>query len=107
MKKSDFMKKFAAILLALLLGVASVITCFAKTGNEAKESQELNVNDDFVDNQVLVLLTVEETAKGIKYTTADFAEYGVTKLEQHLLGDMTWLILTLNKHGKQNVIDVI
>lgn len=63
----------------------------------------ITAEDEFADNKVLVVLYSTENPDD--YTLETFSEYGVVNIKR--LYDINVLILELDRHDKQNVLDVV
>ena len=63
----------------------------------------ITVEDEFADNNVIVVLYPTENPDD--YTLETFSEYGVVNIKR--LYDINVLILELDRHDKQNVLDVV
>lgn len=118
-------KKLILLIGAIVVFIFAVVALGLGLG---KESGGQDVEGDFVDNQVLIVLTREETLKFLDYTVEDFADVGAIAVEE-LGADVTdWVrkkvlgiptdnemlvnidkycrifSITLDKHSKANVI---
>lgn len=139
MKNKIVKSIFAGIMCASLLAV-SIITPMAATTNsdyvsadEEKIICDATLDDDFADNQVLILLNNKKSLELKEYTPTDFPEItdleavvdystsqidiikaqreaGATSDEAHWVDESKFhqmILLTLNTHSKQRVLDVV
>lgn len=118
------------VLVVVLLGVFSSNITKAEEISEEKVYCNATIDDNFTDNEVLVVLTNEESLEFNEYTINDFSEINCVaiddltdgykdKIEQQLNGTYVGnnpitletfnriLKLTLPINSKQNVLDVI
>jgi hypothetical protein len=124
--KRKRIKILTSAILSLMLIFASILPSFAV---EEKYYCTATIEDNFSDNEVLVMFTHEESMKFIEYTLDDFPEadavdirytignsyakeyYYASTLDEaekeYLANYNTCLILTLSVHDKQHVLDVV
>lgn len=81
------------------------------------EPCDVTIDEYFMPDQVVVTLTKEESAKGIKYTEKDFAEYGVINVFPYNdyypekfypeYKNRQTLVLMIEQYSKQAVLDCV
>lgn len=130
------MKKTLAIILALMLIMSSAFTTTAfAVEDEEKIYCDATLDDDFEDDNILVMFTNEASLKFLTYTADDFSEIGATEVidltakiadylkyqldamengmvipEEVLIAASEFhqvLQIELDKNDKQNVLDAV
>ena len=118
MKKVLFVLMSAIMVLTMLLATCASVAAATPNRATPDDSPQIDAeraeyleylknnvttDNEFVDNEVLVFLY--ETEDPYDYTLETFAEYGVIGLKRSEYNEY-FLVLTLDKHDKQNVLDI-
>ena len=106
-----FISLFLIVSLLSFSGCAMVENLFDPVELEPKVMSTATADENFADDQVLLLM--QKYASQREYTIHDFKKVGCIKVEyltyeeQLAEGQNLSLLLTLDKHSKENVIEVI
>ena len=106
-----FISLFLVVALLSCSSCAVIENLFDPAELEPKVMSTATADEDFADDQVILLM--QKYASQREYTARDFKNVGCTKVEyltyekQLAEGQNLSLLLTLDKHSKENVIDAI
>lgn len=98
------MKKVIVLLLSIAVILSSLTVCFAVSTPDSPITQDYSAEDENLSDYRLVI-GIEKDYNVTDYTLVMFAKYGVVTIEYDK--GLNFLILTLDQHDRQNLLDVI